>query len=103
MFICFRYADVDEYTQADCAAKYAKYVVNSRVEITDKLLCAGNERTESCNGDSGGPLLWTENYSKTVGGIASFGPSACGSQIPGVYTKVESYLDWIYDSVDGYL
>ena len=30
-----------------------------------------------------------------VAGIVSFGPSACGKAVPGVYTKVANYLDWI--------
>ncbi|XP_023335380.1 serine protease 30 isoform X3 [Eurytemora carolleeae] len=98
-----RFADVEEFSQPECSRKYNQNVKNIRVDITDKFICAGNQTTDSCNGDSGGPLLWSENYRWTVGGIASFGPSACGSVIPGVYTKVESHLDWIYSSVDGYL
>lgn len=28
-------------------------------------------------------------------GIVSFGGKECGKSLPGVYTKVENYLEWI--------
>lgn len=34
-------------------------------------------------------------------GIVSFGSTACGKEgIPGVYTKVYDYIDWIYKNID---
>ena len=46
---------------------------------------------DSCQGDSGGPLVCD---GKLVG-IVSFGNGCAKPGFPGVYTKVESYLEWI--------
>ena len=49
-----------------------------------------------CAGDSGSPLLWVDDLQRwSVVGVVSFGPSVCGQQVPGAYTKVESYMDFI--------
>lgn len=34
-----------------------------------------------------------------VSGLVSFGPKRCGEQLPGVYTKVEYYYNWIVAKV----
>lgn len=58
----------------------------------DMYLCAGGvEGYDSCNGDSGGPLLTSQ---KVQVGIVSIG-SGCGSTLPGIYTRVSHYEDWI--------
>ena len=49
-------------------------------------------------GDSGGPLvcpLTKESSVYTLIGLTSYGPISCGSPIPGVYTFVHHYVDWI--------
>lgn len=70
-------------------------------------LCSGGEKgRDSCVGDSGSALMM-EDQSETGDafwkqiGIVSFGPRLCGTEgVPGVYTKVRSYLDWILDTVE---
>ncbi|ELR66277.1 Putative trypsin-like serine protease [Photobacterium marinum] len=57
--------------------------------------------TDSCFGDSGGPLVW-RNQNNTndkdlglrLAGVVSFGHK-CGTRIPGVYTKVSDYIEWV--------
>ena len=59
------------------------------------MLCAGYHRGggDSCEGDSGGPLI--EERSRTIVGIVSFG-NGCGERFfPGVYTQVSFYIHWI--------
>jgi trypsin len=63
------------------------------------MLCASNPSPghDSCNGDSGGPLLDTATGTQV--GIVSFG-IGCGDPIfPGVYTRVSAYTNWIHDRI----
>ncbi|XP_024938931.1 serine protease grass [Cephus cinctus] len=80
-------------------------IFKDKVDITYKQLCAGGERpTDSSSGDSGGPLqtLGLLNYQlKYIQyGVVSFGIMSCGTQgIPGVYTRVSYYMDWILNTI----
>ncbi|XP_050055390.1 trypsin II-P29-like [Aphis gossypii] len=61
-------------------------------------LCAASYEggKDSCLGDSGGPLLIQRQDGKwTNVGVVSWGISCGEMGIPGVYTKVTSYLKWI--------
>lgn len=50
----------------------------------------------TCAGDSGGPLLVTQNAGWAVAGLASWGYRPCGlASFPGVFTRVTAYLGWI--------
>lgn len=70
--------------------------------IKESQICYGGVRgKDSCSGDSGGPLQNNNPYvycSYTVYGITSFGKE-CGLDIPGVYSNVSYYLDWIEQRV----
>ncbi|KAL1461559.1 hypothetical protein WDU94_013444, partial [Cyamophila willieti] len=52
---------------------------------------------DSCNGDSGGPLIWENPNTDRhyLIGVVSYGTEQCGIGSPGVYTRVTSYLHWI--------
>merc|ERR1711971_756197 len=61
-------------------------------------ICAGLGERDSCQGDSGGPMLSSELDNGriwSVIGITSFGVKCADSRFPGVYTRVDQYLDWI--------
>lgn len=77
--------------------------------IMDSMVCANGlgGSADTCQGDSGGPLLVTyepdgkieEGFPDLdiVVGITSFGEDKdCGeSDLPGVYTRISSFTDWI--------
>ncbi|XP_058449948.1 chymotrypsin-1-like [Malaya genurostris] len=56
-------------------------------QLTDTMLCAGGVVGEdTCNGDSGGPLM-CENYQV---GIVSWGSKKCAVAMPAVFTNITS-------------
>ena len=88
-----RQARVPMVTQQTCANAYSAI---SRVTIGDTKLCAGDGTRDTCNGDSGGALLSNNiggNYA--VVGVTSFGVDCAREDFPGVYTRVDQYLEWI--------
>jgi len=83
------------WPQAECKAAYSEYPGR----ITDKVFCANGDGVDTCQGDSGGPLT-TEIGKKFQIGIVSWGKGCARPDKPGVYTRVDAYLDWI-ESVVG--
>ncbi|ROT67023.1 CUB-serine protease [Penaeus vannamei] len=72
------------------------------VDVTAKMLCALGENAGrlpgESEGDSGGPLVWrddaTGRYFQV--GVTSWGIGCGNPEYPGVYVKLNKYLDWIY-------
>ena len=66
--------------------------------ITESMLCAGGRIRDACKGDSGGPLTCTnsQNNQTYLCGIVSWGDVKCRARgLPGVYTDVAKYFQWI--------
>ncbi|KAI0238020.1 Glandular kallikrein [Lamellibrachia satsuma] len=72
-------------------------------KLTSNMLCAGYAAgvKDTCNGDSGGPLLCTMNNILRVSGIISWGDGCGKAKKPGVYTRVTKYLAWIKKKTGG--
>ena len=53
---------------------------------------------DSCNGDSGGPLISRAggiDGTMFLSGVVSFGTEKCGVGVPAVFTSVMYYMSWI--------
>lgn len=77
-----REVDVPLMGNAQCANIYG-------VDMTQ--ICAGEAGKDSCAGDSGGPLL----FDGVQAGITSYGFGCAREGLPGVYTRVSAFVDWI--------
>lgn len=64
----------------------------------DKMICAGDENCDYCEGDSGGPLLQfdqSKNKRPVIVGIIS-NSNLCGvADTPGVYTRVSALIEFL--------
>lgn len=82
--------------QQKCVSKFAK----AKVKIVPSQLCAGgNYAEDSCEGDSGGPLMHVRQGSWVLAGIVSFGFKCGLKDWPAVHTRVEYYTDWIQSNM----
>ena len=53
------------------------------------MVCAGGGETDTCGGDSGGPLMVSDGAFLVLAGVTSWGPDPCAKEgVPGVYTRV---------------
>ena len=64
------------------------------------MQCAGGNDKSACNGDSGGPLVCARDETYFQVGVVSFGPSPCDGAIPGVYSRVAAFTDWINQTIE---
>ncbi|XP_058818807.1 serine protease 53-like isoform X2 [Topomyia yanbarensis] len=89
-------------TNEECSSFYSSANRKLRDGLKASQICAGDERMDTCPGDSGGPLqiklLHNGRISPFLVGITSFGV-ACGISTPGVYTRVSAFYKWILDTL----
>lgn len=81
-------ADLDVLSQSTCRSR--------GVPVNDRQMCTFTPGKDSCQDDSGGPVLWTNpnNGALYVVGLISSGTS-CASNSPSLNTRVTSFLSWI--------
>ncbi|XP_058975826.1 brachyurin-like [Musca domestica] len=79
-------------TNAECQFVYGNSVRSSNICIDT----TGGQST--CSGDSGGPLVINDDFDGLIQiGLTSFGKSSgCTKGYPAVFTRLTSYLEWIY-------
>ena len=70
----------------------------------ESFICANAHDRGSCNGDSGGPLIWQDKSAQSdndrgyrLAGVVSFGHiEQCAYNLyPDIYTEVSTHTDWI--------
>jgi len=82
------FAQVPILKESSCLKPYGRAEFSRQT-----MVCAGYLQglIDSCQGDSGGPLVCN---GKLVG-LVSFGAGCARPGFPGVYTRIENYLQWI--------
>jgi len=90
------------FSQVPLAQCRQPYLAFGGAEITPDHICAGHSGADSCDGDSGGPLMARRRGGASNGddqwvivGITSFGIGCNDPKFPGVYAKVTPHLKWI--------
>lgn len=88
----------DELLFVRLTARSHGYCDREYGEIDDaSQLCVGSSRggEDSCQGDSGGPVFAGDGPAMRVFGVVSYG-NGCGRKgVPGVYTRISHFAQWI--------
>jgi len=98
-------AELKEIQAEECQKMFIKQKRKETIN-NQTMFCAGVEKggVDSCQGDSGGPFVvpmeddaYTQRYH--LAGIVSWGVGCAKQGLPGVYTKVSNYIDWIENNI----
>lgn len=91
------------FTQAECQNAYSQVPKNQLPQgIQESMqVCAGSrsQNQDTCQGDSGGPLQIRKNKRWYLIGITSIGLECGKANVPGVYTRVANYIQWIHRNI----
>ncbi|QAY52865.1 serine protease [Hahella sp. KA22] len=92
-----RQTEVPLYDQAECATAYS--AISGTID--DTMMCAGYPKggKDTCDGDSGGPMLWDNHGALTQVGVVSFGEGCAKAGFPGVYARVATFNTWIKEQM----
>jgi len=93
--------DVPVIGHKKCERILKREGVGKRFQLHPGWLCAGGESgKDACSGDGGGPLVCQgHGESMELAGLVSWG-IGCGKEgVPGVYTNVAAYVNWIKETV----
>ena len=90
------FVEVPLVTNATCKAVYDTF--QDGWAIQPGMVCAGLPEggKDSCQGDSGGPMVIPDGVGGYFqNGIVSGGVSCALPGVPGIYTRVATYIDWL--------
>lgn len=85
-------ATVEFWDNNKCTESFRSH--KKLIEISATQVCAGKATggIDSCFADSGGPLI---NEDNVIVGVVSTGIGCARPGLPGVYTRVSEYTDWM--------
>ncbi|XP_050544251.1 transmembrane protease serine 9-like [Daktulosphaira vitifoliae] len=91
-------APVSVFDNVECQDVYA----NKSIVIDERNVCAGdkNGQTDSCRGDSGGPMVVEVKAQHYLIGVVSFGVKCGDPNFPGVYSRIAYFVDWIVKTMN---
>ncbi|XP_074599949.1 chymotrypsinogen A-like [Brevipalpus obovatus] len=91
-----QYTEVPVMTNGECEKMFV--LSGYKRQIYDSMICAGygSGGKDSCIGDSGGPLMVKRDGRWTLIGVVSHGIRCAEPHLPGVYSRVSSFISWIY-------
>ncbi|XP_040355567.2 serine protease 33-like [Ixodes scapularis] len=87
--------DVRIMSNIQCNGLYSE--ADKSIRVAREQLCAGHKegKKDACTGDSGGPLMVREGKKYVVIGVVSGGIGCGRPLLPGLYTRIASYMPWI--------
>ena len=93
-----QYAEMPFVSRNACQEYYGS-------QVLDDMFCAGYKDggTDSCNGDSGGPMVANTMNQTYQYGIVSWGHVCGAANSPGVYTSIPYHYPWIQETTCGAL
>ncbi|XP_013791566.1 serine proteinase stubble-like isoform X2 [Limulus polyphemus] len=84
-----------------CQEQLRRTRLGMQFDLYPGFICAGGEQGhDSCKGDGGGPLVCPRsNSTYVITGIVSWGIGCSESGNPGVYVRIQNYIDWIHKNI----
>lgn len=85
--------EVGIWSDEDARKAFASY----HAKFTDNMIAAGFAMggRDSCQGDSGGPFTVKDGKEIVLAGITSWGIGCARIDLPGVYTRLSNFINWI--------
>lgn len=98
MFLKFFFQEYGDTCRVRAAklSKVSKEECGKKYKLKKGQICAGHSERDSCNGDSGGPLI--DNTRRCQYGVVSYG-WYCGTS-SAVYTEIKDYVEFIRNACE---